>query len=99
MPAAFMAASVVTVPSTEPEAFGRSAVEAQAMGKPVVVSDLGAVPETVLSPPRVADSERTGWTVAAGDAPALAAAIKGALDLGVANRNGLALRAPHACGK
>src|ERR671916_25728 len=51
MPAAFLAASVVTVPSTEPEAFGRSAVEAQAMGTPVVVSDLGAVPETVLAPP------------------------------------------------
>ena len=42
MPAAFLAASVVTVPSTEPEAFGRVAVEAQAMGAPVVVSDLGA---------------------------------------------------------
>ena len=53
MPAAFLAASVVTVPSTEPEAFGRSAVEAQAMGAPVVVSDLGAVPETVLAPPQV----------------------------------------------
>ncbi len=50
MPAAFLAAAVVTVPSTEPEAFGRSAVEAQAMGTPVVVSDLGAVPETVLAP-------------------------------------------------
>ena len=34
MPAAFLAASVVTVPSTAPEAFGRSAVEAQAMGTP-----------------------------------------------------------------
>jgi glycosyltransferase involved in cell wall biosynthesis len=44
MPAAFLSASVVAVPSTEPEAFGRSAVEAQAMGTPVVVSDLGAVP-------------------------------------------------------
>ena len=54
MPAAFLAASVVAVPSTEPEAFGRVAVEAQAMGAPVVVSDLGAVPETVLAPPEVA---------------------------------------------
>ena len=50
MPAAFRAASVVAVPSVEPEAFGRSAVEAQALGAPVVVSDLGAVPETVLAP-------------------------------------------------
>ena len=38
MPAAFMASSVVVVPSTEPEAFGRVAVEAQAMGAPVVLS-------------------------------------------------------------
>ena len=53
LPAAFRAASVVAVPSVEPEAFGRSAVEAQALGTPVVVSDLGAVPETVLSPPEV----------------------------------------------
>ena len=75
MPAAFLAASVVTVPSTEPEAFGRSAVEAQAMGAPVVVSDLGAVPETVLAPPAVAADERTGWRVPAGDADALADAI------------------------
>lgn len=44
MPAAFLAASVVAVPSTKPEAFGRSAVEAQAMGTPVVVTDHGAVP-------------------------------------------------------
>ena len=63
MPAAFLGASVVTVPSTEPEAFGRSAVEAQAMGTPVVVSDLGAVPETVLAPPQVDAGERTGWRV------------------------------------
>jgi glycosyltransferase involved in cell wall biosynthesis len=93
MPAAFMASAIVTVPSTEPEAFGRSAVEAQAMGKPVIVSDLGAVPETVLTPPTVADSERTGWTVPPGDAAALAEAIRHALQLGAAGRDALALRA------
>lgn len=93
MPAAFMAASVVTVPSTEPEAFGRSAVEAQAMGKPVVVSDLGAVPETVLTPPAVSDQERTGWTVPASDALALAEAINNALSLGASSRDGLSRRA------
>ncbi|TXN28069.1 glycosyltransferase family 4 protein, partial [Methylobacterium sp. WL19] len=58
MPAAFRAASVVAVPSVEPEAFGRSAVEAQALGTPVVVSDLGAVPETVLAPPEVPAAQR-----------------------------------------
>ena len=93
MPAAFLAASVVTVPSTEPEAFGRSAVEAQAMGTPVVVSDLGAVPETVLAPPDQPASGRTGWRVPAGEADALASAIEAALSLGASARENLAKRA------
>jgi glycosyltransferase involved in cell wall biosynthesis len=93
MPAAFLAASVVTVPSTEPEAFGRVAVEAQAMGTCVVVSDLGAVPETVLSPPQVSASERTGWRVPPGDAAALASAIGEALSLGATALQGMAARA------
>ena len=93
MPAAFLAASVVTVPSTAPEAFGRSAVEAQAMGTPVVVSDLGAVPETVLAPPDVPSVDRTGWRVPAGDAGALAEAVGAALALGASAREALALRA------
>lgn len=93
MPAAFLASSVVTVPSTEPEAFGRSAVEAQAMGAPVVVSDLGAVPETVLAPPQCQPSERTGWRVPASDAAALADAIHEALGLRPSARDALALRA------
>jgi glycosyltransferase involved in cell wall biosynthesis len=99
MPAAFLAASVVTVPSTEPEAFGRSAVEAQAMGTPVVVSDLGAVPETVLAPPAVPSHERTGWRVPAGDADALADAIGSALSLGATARAGLSARARSHVGR
>jgi glycosyltransferase involved in cell wall biosynthesis len=93
MPAAFLGASVVTVPSTEPEAFGRSAVEAQAMGTPVVVSDLGAVPETVLAPPQVPAHERTGWRIPPGDADALAQAVGAALSLGASAREALAMRA------
>jgi glycosyltransferase involved in cell wall biosynthesis len=93
MPAAFLAASVVTVPSTEPEAFGRSAVEAQAMGAPVVVSDLGAVPETVLAPPQVPSAARTGWRVPPGDPKALAEAVGAALALGASARDALAGRA------
>ena len=93
MPAALLAASVVAVPSTEPEAFGRSAVEAQAMGAMVVVSDLGAVAETVLAPPQSFPEARTGWRVPAGDAAALAEAIKTALDLGASARDALARRA------
>lgn len=93
MPAAFMASSVVVVPSTEPEAFGRVAVEAQAMGAPVVVSELGAVVETVMAPPRVPAADRTGWSVPPGDAEALADAVGEALGMGATARDGLASRA------
>ncbi|MBE7200408.1 MAG: glycosyltransferase family 4 protein [Parafilimonas terrae] len=93
MPAAFRAASVVAVPSIEPEAFGRSAVEAQALGTPVVVSDLGAVPETVLAAPDVPPGLRTGWRVPPGDVPALAAALTEALALGASARDAMARRA------
>lgn len=92
MPAAFRAASVVAVPSVEPEAFGRSAVEAQALGTPVVVSDLGAVPETVLAPPETPAGQRTGWRVPAGDAAALAASLTEALSLGASARDALGRR-------
>jgi len=81
VPAALALADVSIVASIEPEAFGRAAVEAQAAGVPVIVSDLGAVPETVLAPPEVPDSERTGWRVPPGDAKALADAMSTALTL------------------
>lgn len=93
MPAAMLSAAVVAVPSTEPEAFGRVAVEAQAMGTPVVVSDLGAVPETVLAPPQVGPGERTGWRIPPGDAAALAAGLAEALALRPSARDALARRA------
>jgi glycosyltransferase involved in cell wall biosynthesis len=93
MPAALMAAAAVAVPSTEPEAFGRVAVEAQAIGTPVVVSNLGAVPETVLAPPDVGAEARTGWRVPPGDAVALAEALTQALGLRPSSRDALAQRA------
>ena len=93
MPAALLAAAVVVVPSIEPESFGRISVEAQAVGTPVVVSDLGAVPETVLAPPDAAATRRTGWRVSPSDPGLLADAIGEALALGASGRDALALRA------
>lgn len=95
VPAALALATVAVVPSTEPEAFGRAAVEAQAAGVPVVATDHGAAAETVLAPPTAPADLRTGWRVPPGDAAALAAAITEALALGPAERQALAARA-HA---
>src|SRR5947209_19496928 len=93
MPAAYLAASVVAVPSTEPESFGRVAVEAQAMGTPIVVSDLGALSETSLAPPKVPSGRRTGWHVPSANSAALAEALGEALSLGAAGRDALGARA------
>ena len=49
MPLAYSLADVVVSASIEPEAFGRVAVEAQSMGKPIVASDIGGSKETILN--------------------------------------------------
>ncbi len=48
MPIAYSLADVVVSASVEPEAFGRVAVEAQAMEKPIIASDLGGSKETII---------------------------------------------------
>ena len=93
MPAAFEIAHVAVVASTEPEAFGRTATEAQAMGCPVIATAIGAPPETVLAPPASEISDRTGWLVPPADPDALAAAIAEALDMDASARKALGVRA------
>lgn len=93
MPAAYLASAVITAPSTEPEAFGRIAIEAQAMGAPVIVSDIGAAPEIVEAPPETPAHLATGWRVAPGDAAALAQAIREALEMKASARDELTMRA------
>jgi glycosyltransferase involved in cell wall biosynthesis len=89
MPAALMLADVVVHASTEPEAFGRVVIEAQAMGRPVIASDLGGPVETV-------EHGVTGWRVPPGDADALAAAVEHVLALSSAARAELGDRARTA---
>jgi len=93
MPAAYLAAAVVMAPATAPEAFGRIGVEAQAMGSPVIVSDIGAAAEIILAPPETPMHMATGWRVPAGDPTQLAAAIHEALGLQASARDALSLRA------
>jgi glycosyltransferase involved in cell wall biosynthesis len=75
MPAAMMLADVVVCPSLKPEPFGRTVIEAQAMGKPVIAANHGGAAETVI------DGE-TGWRVEPGDATALAEVMQYALEFG-----------------
>lgn len=72
MPAAVMMADIVVLPATASDAVMRLAVQAQAAGKPVVASDVGALPETVLP-------ASTGWLVQSDDAKELARSIDLAL--------------------
>jgi len=81
MPAAFAAAQVAVIASIEPEAFGRTAIEAAAVACPVIATNIGAPPETVLAQPAVPAQERTGWLVPPSDPEMLAAALAEALTL------------------
>jgi glycosyltransferase involved in cell wall biosynthesis len=97
MPVAFLASHVALVPSLVAETFGRTSVEAQAMGCPVIVSDLGALPETIVSPEQ--DATRfTGWLVPANDVGALADRMRLALSLTSAERTKMGARASARAG-
>ena len=56
MPAAYMLADVVVSASSDPEGFGRTIIEAQAMGRPVVATAHGGSCETI-------EPGITGWLV------------------------------------
>ena len=75
VPAAYAAASVVVSAAVQAEGLQRGILEAQAMARPVIVSDLGAGPEVVLAPPAVSEDRMTGLRFSAGDDAALAAAL------------------------
>jgi glycosyltransferase involved in cell wall biosynthesis len=86
MPAALSLSDVVVNASTDPEAFGRVVIEAQAMARPVVATDHGGAVETVAH-------GETGWRVPPGDADALATALDHALGLSQEERAALGARA------
>ena len=93
LPAAYLSAAVVVVPATEPEAFALTAVEAQALGTPVIVSDIGAVAETVVAPPETGSAARTGWRIPPNSPHKLAEAILQSLALGASAKDAIGMRA------
>lgn len=86
MPAALMLADVVVSASTEPEAFGRAVIEAQAMARVVIAAAHGGAAETVTD-------QETGLLVPPGDAEALAGMIAAVLDAPAEAREALGARA------
>lgn len=93
MAAAYASADVVLIASTEPEAFGRTSAEAQAMGVPVIATNIGAPRDTVVAHPPAAEDQITGWLVPPGDPEALAAAIKAVRSMDDAQRQAMRQRA------
>lgn len=75
MPAAYAAAAVVVQAAVQPEGVQRAILEAQAMERPVIVSDLAAGADVVLTVPGVPESRITGLRFPAGNEKALAAAL------------------------
>jgi len=75
MPAAYAVASVVVSAAVQPEGVQRAILEAQAMARPVIVSDLGAGPDVVLAAPAVPESRVAGFRFQSGDDAALAATL------------------------
>ncbi len=64
MASAYKVSDIIISASTEPEAFGRVAVEAQSMKKPVIASNIGGSNETIVN-------GKTGFLYEAGNAKSL----------------------------
>lgn len=86
MPAAYAVSDIVLSPSTRPEAFGRVAVEAGAMAKPVIAADHGGPRETVVN-------GETGFLIEPNSVDALEASIRKMAALGAGGRQALGARA------
>jgi glycosyltransferase involved in cell wall biosynthesis len=95
MPAAYAISSVVVSAAIQPEGLQRAILEAQAMERPVVVSDLGAGPDAVLSPPMVPEDRMTGLRFSAGDDAALAAALVRLFSMPVEQHRAIGQRGRH----
>jgi glycosyltransferase involved in cell wall biosynthesis len=92
MPAAYAAATVVASAAVQLEGLQRAILEAQAMARPVVVSDLAAGPDVVLAPPAVPEERMTGLRVPTDDDTALAAALIRLFSLSDTTRTGIGRR-------
>ena len=95
MAGAYLASDFVAIPQIEPPAFPLAAAEAMAMGRPVIATNVGAIPEIVLAPPQVQEAERTGWLAEPDDALSFARAIAAALAAEAWAYNAIGTHARH----
>ena len=68
MPLAYKISDLIVSASVEPEAFGRVAIEAQSMEKPILASNIGGSNETIIK-------DKTGFLFESGDSEALSKKI------------------------
>jgi len=68
MPLAYKISNVIVSASIEPEAFGRVAVEAQSMERPILASNIGASNETIIN-------DKTGFLFESGSSNSLSKKI------------------------
>lgn len=92
MPAAYAAAACVASAAIQPEGAPRAILEAQAMARPVIVSDLAAGADVVLTAPSVPESRVAGLRFNAGDDAAFAAALLRLFSMPEPNRTALGQR-------
>ena len=82
MPIAYEISDIVVSASIEPEAFGRVSVEAQAMEKPIIASNIGGSNETIIN-------GKTGFLFEAGNSKNLSEKLHEVLNLSEVTRNGI----------
>jgi glycosyltransferase involved in cell wall biosynthesis len=92
MPAAYAAATVVVSAALQPEGLQRSLLEAQAMRRPIIVSDLAAGTDVVPTAPAVPEARVAGLRVPAGDDEALATALLRVFAMPVPTRDAIGAR-------
>ena len=82
MALAYKVSDIVVSASIEPEAFGRVAVEAQSMEKPIIASNIGGSKETVID-------EKTGFLFESNNAKSLSQKILKTLSMDEASLNSI----------
>jgi len=92
LPASLAVSAAAVFASTQPEGALHTILAAQAMGVPVVASDLAAGSGLILAPPAVAEDRMTGLRFPSGDVETMAAALTRLLQMSRRERQAIGER-------